>query len=607
MVTARPPSGGQRLSLWLRTRLPLYLGTAGWLVRDIARYSPRGLALLAAITVVSVLSKVATFGALLVFATARLGSGTAKFQDLTIRVGDETRDTVAWGALILGLAVLMAVSTFWAGRLRVRLGRQYALHAVRAVMERLSGASATSASFRSKASDPAYVRRLIGGDAMLLIRTVQPLTGALMPLLQLVVSAVLLVAISARLTALLAVLAVAYALPFYRVNRRVVRASSKRESTTPAFSRLSRSVAGTAVLEQYNRPELVDRYLQSHEVTQHLDTLETLLTSKYHVQRLNDVFLGVAALVMVVYMATVNTSPTSRALNLIAFLAVARLAYASISQLGRAFVGFNRFLPQFQRYVNFCRNGLLAAKGPSARPEDAQLRVRVRVRSATPLSAPDVLTVGAGDVVTCVQPFPVDGARFRPWWAVLSGSRRVPAQEQAFLAADSRTLPPLPLDELLRPSAGAPAGAEQAVEDLLSRTGVAEEAHALRRLADDAAPGSMSPLLRLVSVLAPGVALGRRTLVLSRKDWDAVAPAERAALRAALDDVLLLVTSGPARSAAADSDLVVVLDQEAVLGFGDVAWWRRSQPAAQQWFAGRGTQMGTLRAPVDDDDEDDEL
>jgi hypothetical protein len=587
---------------WLRVRLRLYLSTVWWLLQDVARAEPKLCGVLLTVSVAAVLARVGSFAALFAFVQARFSGESPTLGSWDLPGAQAPRELVGWGALVLGLTALMAFSTFAANKSRLLIGRKYAAHSVDKVVDGLNEAMRSTSYASRLVRDPLQLRRLVGGDALLLLRAVQPIAGVLLPTLQMIAAATIMVVLNVRLTLLLGLIAAAYILPYYWLNRRVIRTSIDVEDGAAQFQAMNRLFAVNITRPQYVRSGLVERYVKGPEFGGRLKALQELLLGQHRVQLLNDIFLGIAMVVLVLYIARESDLTPNLLAQLLAYLIATRYAYAGISTVTRMLATFNRFLPQVQRYVEFCKLQADAAQVDEREaPQFSYLVLTPDEQSAW--TAQKSRTLCRGDLLVCVYPQLLTGPDVPLWWRALQGDEA--SLDHVYVAQSKEQLPPLTVRELagdLRDSVAAAraSGWNRALAACVGENGLGWHS------TYNAVSAQVSPLLGVVLALSPGVRSGQPVLVVPRADWDELDLEAQDKMRGLLRDrVLVLLDHVGKRNLPTGCDNVVLLDPHGVAAVGDASWWQMHRVEAAAWVAARkNVREPTWASPVPELDQE---
>lgn len=515
-------------------------------------------------------------------------------------------DIALWAAALVVSAGLMAFSQLAEARLRIRLGQEYARSLVERIYRLLQHRL-------DRSQDPptaAQVRRLFGGSAVL-TRTVQPALAPLVPALTILVALAAMVWLDPVVTSLMVVLGLAYLVPFYRMNRRIVAASRRRERLSNEYREITRSAASAALHPQYRRllgGPLPEAHLNAPAVVERGKLFGGFMLNRRRVTALNNASFGVALLLLVALGLTRRTSTGEALTQLITYTVLLRLSYGSAQHITTSVAGFNRFLPQFSIYVDFLTE---AEQTPTAAapaeprtlieiPPDPGARADGQLRLFDIVDLPDQVDL-AKSVVLCIGAPPPRADLLSPWWRSLTGGH---PPKGLSLVEDPPSLPDLPLHELL-----APDGGDDDLEPLLRRLGVAKE---LSRLPDglatrySACAGRLSRAAHRALALAPSWTLPAQVTVMPLSWWEQLDEAARSSLPGGV----VLVAARPPAMLPPEVDLVVALLPEGPGGFVAPHCYRGALPRLRELAV--SSSQSARRSSVwdgdlEEDDEDDDV
>lgn len=562
----------------LRHRLATYLSTVTWLARDLFVRNLWFSATLVALSILAVAARLLTFVVLASFAQAAVSGEPAEFRGWNLPFGAEGRE-LAWAlGAIGGFATLAAAASYAEGRVKLALGQRYARRTVARVAERIAALRATPNGV--PVPDVTYLQRLVGSDAIILFRLVQPATGLILPSIQTVAMLALMSWIDPFLTSMLLAVGALYFLPFLRINREVVRAAASLEDGRQAFVDQNRRTAHGLLLDQYPQDMVTMRWLRGPEFNGLLDATSRLLGNRYVVQLANDLFFGAVALLLVLYISVRTSDATDSVTSLVVYVIIARYAYGSISTMTRSFAAVNRFLPQFQRYA------VLLAQEPSPKTQhhvptpEAGAALIVDVDPTRPLTrSVDRLDIPPGSATAVLAPQTIDPLRLPVWWLALSGE---PVPRRVFFVPPDALSPDIRLSDLLGP-----------------RT----------RSCDDPAVQDPPPIQAAAALMEVCRHLQRDVVVMSRVTWNETTAEERSAFKEQLAEVRLVVMWDHAPGSLDPLlDHVVVMDaEERVVGAGGIDWFASARPSVVDIFSDAATAAPPSRTGLDDALLDDDL
>lgn len=432
----------------LARRARFYYHTAGWLFMDLCRQYWGSMLLLLLASAAAAVGRIATFAGL-VGGLTHLISSDPTSASLPLPGFDllpALSIPILGGALFV-VATIAAVSRLFEARITVRLGQRYAQLAMERVVDALARGHHGLLPEDRETGETTQLRRLVGGDALILVRAVQSITGLVFPLSLLLASVAAALFLSWPLTAAFLLISPLYGLIFVRLNRRVARASDRRDRQAPAFRRATTSVTNALALPQFASRighHLGHEHVYSRRASQRLGNLEDLLMNRYRVQFLNSTLIAVAILLIFAYIALLGSPDTADLARFAMFAVALRFGSTAANGVSTALAGFSRFLPQFQSYVAFYRS-IPDSALPSPSPEGRA------PRAIGPLSnPPDLgqteLELGKGRIIFVCDHHALSPQRLPIWWRILTGE---PLRPDVFLIPQPGELPDIPLVHLL--------------------------------------------------------------------------------------------------------------------------------------------------------------
>lgn len=373
--------------------------------------------------------------------------------------------------------------------------------------------------------------------------------------------------LSPGLTAVVAAVLAAYAVPFYWLNLNVVRASREHEvqgrESAAAVSRL------VAFLLDRSAPG-GRRWADGRVLRGGLEALRDILLARRRVQRLQDVFFGVILVVVLLVFGVFIARDSASWSGLIAYLAALRFASTAMSTAARFVTATNRFLPQVRRYVEF-PSGPRSVAAPRAAAAGQELEL-VAVDPKLPGTAAS-LRVVPGDRVLCAWAPPLSAVTLPAFLGALCGGDGRSHPGGVFFYGGNAPLPPVRLADM----AGRADGAAGRAETLLEKLGLHDEVRGLPRglhevLTPEVA-ARLTPSLRYTLGALEGLLADWRLVVLGWPALDRLDAPFRRRLLDLLGDRIVIVVS-PELTALQPEELpvTVVLDDAGVHGIGPATW-----------------------------------
>lgn len=550
-------------------RIARYRSSAGWLLWDLARTLPGHILVLAVTSAAAIAARTATFSLLALFVRGLSAPDQAAERVSLGGVKIPVPDPHLVPVLLVVAAAFMSLMLLVDSVLRVRVAKAYSLHASREVLGLLTSGVARPYAEAVSQRDRQYVRRLIDADVITLVRALRPILSILVPAGEFVVAAVVMTMIAPPLSAGVAGLVLVYLIPYAILNRRVMRASRDRETIEPTAHRQAIRVVEAVNSAQYAgalRTRVARAYLGGDLLRERLHVLEVLLLNRRIIGSLNGFFLVLVLALLVGVIVTGAEDPVAVG----AFGLLVSYAFNRLNATTKYLAAFNRFLPQFERYVTFRREA--AGGTPAAAAAGAAIGRRALPGPVLDASETAVALV-PGTVVLAVQPYPVDWTTVTSWWAELPRSDGHGDAPTPIVPPDM--LPPVPLAELL--GAGNVASLPPRALELLALEPVRAEWERLRPVAERPWPEleeSTSYDLRMVVALAPIVAADAPVVVVPLAAWERLSGETRAALAGSMRDRSVVLTSQSVFvKLPPEVTHVVLMNEERLIGIGDRRWF----------------------------------
>lgn len=431
----------------LRERAGFYRSTAGWLWADLCRQYWGTILLLLLVSAAAAVGRIATFAGLVGGLTQLITANSATSTSLPLP-GLSSIPTLDIPTLTAGLfliAALAAAAQFLEGRVRVRLGQRYTQLAIDRIIQAMGRGQQAHLPVDEEAGHTT-LRRLIGGDALILVRAVYSITGLVFPACLLLASLAAGVYLSWPLTVVFLLISPLYALAFVRLNRRVARASDRRDRQAPQFRRATTSLANALALPQYAEgigQELGYSHVYSKGARRRLNNLEDLLVNRYRVQLLNGGVIALAIVLVFGYIGVTGSTAPHQITRLAMFAVALRFGSTAANGASTALASFSRFLPQFQRYVTFYRSTQESQQHPTSNTTSDSVPAVVAEHDS---SDPPQLHLGKGRTLFVWDPLPLSPHRLAPWWTALTGQ---PFRPDVLLLPRPSDLPDVPVIQLL--------------------------------------------------------------------------------------------------------------------------------------------------------------
>jgi ABC-type multidrug transport system fused ATPase/permease subunit len=372
-------------------RLPLgggllaFVGLLEWQVRLLFRRAPRSAAAAIVLSGTSVLLQAGSAGALVLFIRAQQQRGsTAHLLGFDVPAHPTLGGLAAWGGVVLLLGTAAALLTH-AGALRSQAaaaaGARGHVASVLAEVSRL--ASSHEDPLPPEVAEGRWVLiRAFVRDSAVLARSLSLTLGLFLPLFTLVLAALVLVWLDPWLALGIAMPLVLLGVPYWALNRGVVRAARSYEELARRRTILLREMFGSALegrTSGVDREEL-DRRLRSDPTLRDNErAIAAFMLRGDRVQSLRIGYLGVALCGILLLFGIFQERDDSWA-ALATFVVALRYATASLATVGGTLVGAVRYVPQLER---------MRAMGGARASEDWRRLLRAWVRDGDSAADPE--------------------------------------------------------------------------------------------------------------------------------------------------------------------------------------------------------------------------
>lgn len=574
-----------------------YLSAASWLVKDIFTTLRLRIVFLVGLSFAVTGSKVVTFGGFLLFLKHFISAEPITVPKLGYQL---PVDPFLWGPVILISGLVMGALIYIESHLRVSYATKYGLDAAERVFNVIARPD-FEARFPRKNSYK-YKQRLLVADSLAMMRAAMMILGCILPIMQLVTAAFILVTMSWHLALVIVAMSILYLVPFYFINRRVVRAARRRLENMPELkSAVAQSLKDIAfppfrpLLRERAKTNLFDDSV----FKKNFDDFTIIRTVKGAVTFLSTTFLALFMLIVIVYITKIGAS--AALIGIAAYALVLIHAYDSANKLSGLVATFNRFFPQFKRIVD-----ALAMPIPMEAPQSArQPVVRIGVARADTLQgSQDAVSLLSGHQYSIVQPMLL-GYRTRDEWLAVIGLDRS-KQARPYLVPSPADVPDLTLRDILR-AGDAGANADQ-TERVLALPFVAELVAGLTAGLDtpwSAVALRMPPPVALAFLVAPAANMNANAILIGSKTVGGLSDEQMSAISGLVPDASWLLdvdSAGVPDNLPETATCVVLATDEGVVGIGPHDWAVAAiiaNPARFAKHAGKGQDDGLM----DDDEE----
>lgn len=610
------------------SKLRSYGRVYGWVAGDLIRSLPAGVVGVAACSLIGVTTRFAAIGLVLTYVHALSKGRAADLKFTKVSVSNDPMDLVLWGGAALALALFTAAFTYLGEWLGFRTAGAYMRRATCLVLEAFETGGGPQVPNLPSYQEQTFVRRLLARDMSMLLRSVLIMLRSLVPIATFVFASAVLFAIHAVLSVVVIVFLALYAVPFFLLNAKVVRASRSREALASGVGSGIRRMLPMLMNRRGDSAQQrnwADVYHERLPIEENMAVLQDILLSRNRVALLQDVFFGIVLVVsLVVYGLLLANGDEPWALFL-AYLVALRYATGSMKSMAAFLTSTNRFLPQVQRYVEFVRGSrrsrVDATKYEHAMPAGQggapQAVHRLELQCAPP-DLPDAqrsLMIEPGQTAMVMNMVPLHVGTLRRWCRQLTGGARSGDQLwwSCFYLGDVSRLPDLSIASIIAPDPDTARQERAHVEAVFDQLGVFDEYRALSDGLDTVLDGSteakLSRRMRYALALMEGVVTRRPVVVLH---WSALAslPAsfQQSVIDVLHDRVVLLAADEVPEELPSSAGAAIVLENR-IIGMGDGVWYEAIRPELlKRWqleLEARAMAIDTLTQDLllDDDDE----
>ncbi len=565
-------------------RVRLFGNIVGWVLGDVYRNAKGQFVLIFALSVLGVIARLGVIAVLMTFVHAQTSGRPVVVGGFDLPSDTGFWTLTLWGGLVLVFSVVTGLANYLAEVRNFRLAREAMNRAVDRTLAVVAAGQSRPLAVWANEGMKAMARKVVMGDAMMLARSVLLIGGFTVSVTTFVIAVVALFILNAQLTAILAPVFLIYAVPFYKLNRAVVNASREYDDRRLERARVLGGLLNFASQTHYpgvTRPAWADLYQADPSVSGTMDAFRGIIMPRRRVAFLQDVFLGVILLVLLVVFGSFLLSDELAWVPFITYFVALRFAITGMGGTAAMVTAVNRFVPQLHRLKEFASLDVEAAA--VGIDEEAKLWTFHAVGPGLEESAPSA-TPQPGDVVACIDPCPTDSYRLVEFCQRLLGTTNRTKCNRLlgamFYCGDVRSFPGLPIVQLLTGEKEPDTSTVDEAKRVLERFGVLNEIEALplgmeTTLGPESTEG-LSPLCLYALRLTPGVRSSRQYFVL---DWKPLArmgsEARQAVFELLSDRIVMLVSTGAPADLLSQSSPVIVLDESTISGIGDAQWFKR--------------------------------
>ncbi|MCH8259519.1 MAG: ABC transporter ATP-binding protein [Planctomycetes bacterium] len=562
-------------------RVRLFGNIVGWVLGDVYRNAKGQFVLIFALSVLGVIARLGVIAVLMTFVHAQTSGRPVVVGGFELPSDTGFWTLTLWGGLVLVFSVVTGLANYLAEVRNFRLAREAMNRAVDRTLAVVAAGQSRPLAVWANEGMKAMARKVVMGDAMMLARSVLLIGGFTVSVTTFVIAVVALFILNAQLTAILAPVFLIYAVPFYKLNRAVVNASRDYDDRRLERARVLGGLLNFASQTHYpgvTRPAWADLYQADPSVSGTMDAFRGIIMPRRRVAFLQDVFLGVVLLVLLVVFGSFLVSDELAWLPFVSYFVALRFAITGMGGTATMVTAVNRFVPQLHRLKEFASLDVEAAA--VGIDEDAKLWTFHAVGPELEESAPSA-TPQPGDVVACIDPCPTDSYRLVEFCQRLLGTTNRTKCNRLlgamFYCGDVRSFPGLSVVQLLTGEKEPDTSTVDEAKRVLERFGVLNEIEALplgmeTTLGPESTEG-LSPLCLYALRLTPGVRSSRQYFVL---DWKPLArmgsKATQAIFDVLSDRIVMLAFNRPAKDILSHASVVFLLDDHALCGITTPHW-----------------------------------
>ncbi len=592
-------------------RVRLFGNIVGWVLGDVYRNAKGQFVLIFALSVLGVIARLGVIAVLVTFVQAQTSGKPVVIRGFELPSDTGFWTLTLWGGSVLLLSVATGLANYLAEVMNFRLARAAMDRAVDRTLAVVAAGQSRPLAVWANDGMKGMARKAVMGDAMMLARSVLLIGGATVSVTTFVIATVALFILNAQLTAILAPVFLIYAVPFYKLNRAVVNASRDYDDRRLERARVLGGLLAFASQTQYpgvTRPVWAELYQADPSVSGSMDAFRGIIMPRRRVAFLQDVFLGVILLLLLVVFGSFLVSDELAWVPFISYFVALRFAITGMGGTAAMVTAVNRFVPQLNRLKEFSSLDVEAAA--VGIDEDAKLWTFHAVERGLEGSAPSAKPQ-PGDVVACIGACPTDSYRLVEFCRRLLGTtNRTKCNHllgAMFYCGNVRSFPGLSIVQLVTGEKEPDATTVDEAKGVLERLGVLDEIEALpsgmeTTLGPESTEG-LSPLCRYALCLAPGVRSSRQYFVL---DWRPLGRMDSEARQAVFeflsDRVVLLLSKQPPSTLLSHTSLAIVMDDSKIRGIGHTSWFKGIADKQRAETGQTATEREVTAPDLDDDD-----
>jgi hypothetical protein len=544
-------------------------------MRELVGFARGRVLAVVALNLLGVVLQWTVIGAVLIFVGELTGDAGA-FQTpvlggLELPVEASVGIVSAWGIVVLGLVLVAALSTYRAETIGFSTAQRYVDDSSQRLLRSTMTATTTpvdGSDFPTQRLQVALIR-----DQIMVLRALLVVQRSLRAILMVIVAGLVLALINPALTAVIALVAALFVVPYYFLNRRmVVAATTLEHRNLSARLSIARTVEHATSRQPSDevRRVVLDAYAKDPAIDDRWSVLRDLMLSGQRTTALMSALIGTCLVAVVVVFSLLIASDTASWVAALTFIIGLNLASGAFVQLASFVTAANRFLPHVQDFIAYREMLGDTSTAPDVMTSLTSPLPNVHVSEPVlPASSSEVPLV-AGIRVLCISPGPIDRLNLQSLLARLvegadAEARRLRAG--AFFCGDHTSLPGVPLRQLLGSRAN----------DALTKLGLQDEIAALPQRKDTVLTPEiqerMTPLLRYTLAVVEG--LEHEVVVLGWKSFAQLSAEDRARLIDYISSLpVIFLTSGVMRRQPREVTHTAVLTEHGIAGMGGAKWYQ---------------------------------
>lgn len=582
----------------------------GWVLGDLYQHAKGLLGVIFALNVLGVLARLGVIVVFITFVHAQTSGNPVVIRGFELPSDTGALTLSLWGLLIVLLAAATGALSYVVEVMSFQLARETMDRRMDAAMTVLAAGQSRPMDLWGEDGMKLASRKLLTGDPIMLARAVLLITRLMIPLATVSIATAVLLFLDARLTLILCPLLALYALPLYKLNRVVAKASRAYEECSLERARMLGQLLQFATQTQYpgkDRPAWAEAYANDPSVRNVIRAYRSIILSRRRVGFMQDIFLGLSLAAALVVFGVFLTSGKMAWVPFLTYFIALRYAVMSLGEIAVLVTAVTRFLPQLQRLKEFTSYDLERSSDQCREPEDRTITLHPH----EPLidGTLEQLMMTPGDVLFCFQPVPADAYSLEEFADQLIGE---PAASKAFLGdlflrGDLCAFPLLTVAQIVTGSQAPSREDVQACEQVLKSCVVLDELTGLEQgmqtIMTPQVQQTLSQQCQFAMCLVPGLRTNKKYFLLSWRAMLTMHEESRAKVLSLLSDrVVLLLSNSATKWLPPEASHALLMDATGLRGIGDAAWLKG---AVEQRLAAASVGAGAMieSSDLSDDDE----